>query len=326
VRFQGLGERGAENLPLLWYHHFHMFDLPTYLKRVKAMVEEFLDLRLSCDDKASSRLIEAMRYSVFVGGKRIRPLLAFASAEAVRKSHGLSTPETRPLPEVRVGAAVECIHTYSLIHDDLPAMDNDDLRRGKPTCHKAFDEATAILAGDALLNLGFQILIEGIEAHGMPMAHAARTIGDATGIGGMVTGQMLDLEAEHTPPSPERVEEIHRNKTGAFLRACVLAGGQAAGADPEQVRLLSSFGEGIGLAFQIVDDLLDLEQTTEQLGKRSHKDAEQHKLTYPAVFGVEESRRKAERLTLQAEESLAPFGEAAAALRAAADLILKRDR
>ncbi len=303
-----------------------MFDLPTYLNQVKTTVEGFLDQRLSDDDLASARLIEAMRYSVFVGGKRIRPLLVFAAAEAVRKAHGQPAPDLLPLPETMAGAAVECIHTYSLIHDDLPAMDNDDLRRGKPTCHKAYDEATAILAGDALLNLGFQILIEGVELHGMPMAHAARAIGDATGIGGMVTGQMLDLEAEHTPPSPARVEEIHRNKTGAFLRACVLAGGHAAGADPEQIKLLSSFGEGVGLAFQIVDDLLDLEQTTEQLGKRSHKDAEQHKLTYPAVFGVEESHRKAERLTQQAEESLVPFGEAAAALRAAADLILKRDR
>lgn len=303
-----------------------MFDLPIYLNQVKSTVEGFLDQRLSSDDQASARLIEAMRYSVFVGGKRIRPLLVFAAAEAIRKSHGIPTPETLPLPETMAGAAVECIHTYSLIHDDLPAMDNDDLRRGKPTCHKAFDEATAILAGDALLNLGFQVLIEGIELHGMPMAHAARAIGDATGIGGMVTGQMLDLEAEHIQPSPERVEEIHRNKTGAFLRACVLAGGHAAGADAEQVKLLSSFGEGIGLAFQIVDDLLDLEQTTEQLGKRAHKDEEHHKLTYPAVFGVEESHRKAERLTQQAEESLVPFGEAAVALRAAADLILRRDK
>jgi geranylgeranyl diphosphate synthase type II len=303
-----------------------MFDLQTYLRHVKDTVEGYLDQRLAPQEGASSRLIQAMRYSLFVGGKRIRPLLAFAAADLVRRSGNLPAPLREPWPETYVGAAVECIHTYSLIHDDLPAMDNDDLRRGKPTCHKAFDEATAILAGDALLNLGFQILIEGMELYGVAMVNASRAVGDATGIGGMVTGQMLDLESVHLDPSPERVEAIHRNKTGAFLRACVLAGGLAAGADREQEKRLSEFGESVGLAFQIVDDLLDLEQTTEQLGKRSHKDAEQHKLTYPAAFGVEESRRLAAALTHRAEQSLALFGEAAEPLRAAADLILQRDR
>jgi geranylgeranyl diphosphate synthase type II len=303
-----------------------MFDLENYLQNVKALVEGFLDRRLTPVDGVSSRLIEAMRYSLFGGGKRIRPLLVFAAAEAVRKSRGVAPPKTEPLPETFVASAVECIHTYSLIHDDLPAMDDDDLRRGRPTCHKAFDEATAILAGDALLNLGFQLLIEGMEPYGAPMMRAARSVGDATGIGGMVTGQMLDLESVECDPTPERVEAIHRNKTGAFLRACVVAGGQAAGADEGQERQLFAFGESVGLAFQIVDDLLDLEQTTEHLGKRSHKDAEQHKLTYPAAFGVAESHRKAEVLTGQAEASLAPFGAAAEALRGAANLILKRDR
>lgn len=301
-----------------------MFDLATYLSHVKETVESYLDKQLTTDDGASARLIEAMRYSLFVGGKRIRPLLVFAAADAVRGMNCQSPPDTLVLPETRVGAAVECIHTYSLIHDDLPAMDDDDLRRGKPTCHKAFDEATAILAGDALLNLGFQMLIEGIVDNGMSMAHAARSIGDATGIGGMVTGQMLDLESVHHEPTPERVETIHRNKTGAFLRACVVAGGQAAEASSEQIESLSTFGESIGLAFQIVDDLLDLVETTEQLGKRSHKDIEQNKVTYPAVFGIEESRAMAARLTERAEQSLVPFGEHAAALHVAADLILKR--
>ncbi|GMV67426.1 MAG: farnesyl diphosphate synthase [Candidatus Hinthialibacteria bacterium] len=301
-----------------------MFDLATYLSHVKETVETYLDKRLSADDGASARLIEAMRYSLFVGGKRIRPLLVFAAADAVRGMNGQPAAKSAILPETRVGAAVECIHTYSLIHDDLPAMDDDDLRRGKPTCHKAFDEATAILAGDALLNLGFQLLVEGIVDHGMELAHAARSIGDATGIGGMVTGQMLDLESVHHEPTPQLVEEIHRNKTGAFLRACVVAGGQAAGATRQQAEYLATFGECIGLAFQIIDDLLDLVETTEQLGKRSHKDVEQNKVTYPAVFGIEESRAKAAGLTQRAEQSLVPFGEHATALRAAADLILKR--
>lgn len=267
-----------------------------------------------------------MRYSLFSGGKRIRPLLAFAAAQAVRGHAGKPAPEAEILPETYVAGAVECIHTYSLIHDDLPAMDDDDLRRGKPTCHKAFDEATAILAGDALLNLGFQILIEGMEPYGTSLVKAARVIGDATGVGGMVTGQMLDLEAGKQDPTPERVEAIHRNKTGAFLRACAVAGGHAAGADSEQEIALTSFGENVGLAFQIVDDLLDLEQTTEQLGKRAGKDAEQHKLTYPATFGLEESKRRATALTEGAESSLALFGGSAEALHSVAELILRRDK
>lgn len=302
-----------------------MFDLATYSARVKDQVEAFLDRRLSASGGSAPRLVEAMRYSLFSGGKRIRPLLVFAAAEAVRGRRGLPAPTLQPAPETLVAAAVECIHTYSLVHDDLPAMDNDDLRRGKPTCHKAFDEATAILAGDALLNLGFQILIENIELHGLSSARAARVIGDATGLGGMVTGQVLDLESVSQDPTPERVETIHRNKTGAFLRACVLAGGLAAGAEDPEEAALSSFGADMGLAFQIVDDLLDLEQTTEQLGKRSHKDAEQNKMTYPAAFGIEESRRKAMELTERAEASLGLFGPSAEALRGVADLILKRD-
>lgn len=302
-----------------------MFDLAAYSARVRDQVETFLDRRLSVAGAGAPRLVEAMRYSLLSGGKRIRPLLVFAAAEAVRGHRGLPAPTLQPPPETLVAAAVECIHTYSLVHDDLPAMDNDDLRRGKPTCHKAFDEATAILAGDALLNLGFQILIENIELHGPACARAARVVGDATGLGGMVTGQMLDLESVALDPTPERVETIHRNKTGTFLRACVLAGGLVAGADSREEEALAASGSGMGLAFQIVDDLLDLEQTTEQLGKRSHKDAEQNKMTYPAAFGIEESRRMARELTERAESSLALFGPAAGALLGVADLILKRD-
>jgi len=302
-----------------------MFNLPEFTERVREVVEREMAARLSSAGVESTRLLEAMRYSFFSGGKRIRPVLVFAAAEFIRRSRGAPAPERSPLPETLVALAVESIHTYSLIHDDLPAMDNDDLRRGKPTCHIAFDEATAILAGDALLNLGFQFLLEGVELYGSPLLKAARVIGDATGIGGMVTGQMLDLESVHGEPSPETVTAIHRNKTGALLKACVRAGGYVGGADGEQAMDLAQYGECIGLAFQIVDDLLDLEKTTEQLGKRAGKDKEQNKPTYPAVYGREASHRMAEELTLEAETILLPYGQAAEPLHALADLILRRD-
>jgi geranylgeranyl diphosphate synthase type II len=302
------------------------FDFDHYSSQVRAKVEAYVDSRLvPAQPQFSTRLIDAMRYSFFAGGKRIRPLLVFAAADAVRNTNGTPAPPAEPLPETLVASAVECIHTYSLIHDDLPAMDDDDLRRGKPTCHKQFDEATAILAGDALLNLGFQILIEAAAIHGTPMLRAARDVGDATGIGGMVTGQMLDLLSVQLEPTPERVRSIHTHKTGALLRACVLAGGHVGEATIEQEAALSTFGESVGLAFQIVDDLLDLEKTTEQLGKRAGKDDEQNKMTYPAAFGVDESHRMAEELTAKAYASLEPFGEAATALRTLANLLLCRD-
>lgn len=273
----------------------------------------------------SKRLISAMRHSFFSGGKRIRPQLVFAAAETVRKAKGEDAAGATPPPETYVATAVEAIHTYSLIHDDLPAMDDDDLRRGKPTCHKAFDEATAILAGDALLNLGFQILIDGIVEFGQPMVRAAQTVGAATGIGGMVTGQMLDLLGEESEPTLEKVQLIHKNKTGALLHACVFSGGLVAEPDETQEAALSEFGHSIGLAFQIVDDLLDLEQSTEKLGKRAGKDAEQHKMTYPAVVGVEKSHEMANELTKRAEKALEAFGDSAATLHALAKLLLRRD-
>ena len=284
-----------------------------------------MDSYLDPNAAGSKRLVEAMRYSFFSGGKRIRPQLVYAAAEAVRSSQGAAVPEKAWLPETYVAAAVESIHTYSLIHDDLPAMDDDDLRRGKPTCHKAFDEATAILAGDALLNLGFQILIDGIIEFGTPMTQAARAVGVATGIGGMVTGQMLDLLGEETEPTLERVQLIHQNKTGALLHAAVFAGGLVANPSREQETALSEFGKSIGLAFQIVDDLLDLEQSTETLGKRAGKDVEQHKMTYPAVVGIDKSREMASELTCKAETALGVFGEAGETLDRLAHLILRRD-
>jgi len=302
-----------------------MADLKRFSSHVCDQVESFMESHLDPNVAGSKRLVEAMRYSFFSGGKRIRPQLVFAAAEAVRSGRGKRIEEGGVAPETFVAAAVESIHTYSLIHDDLPAMDNDDLRRGKPTCHKAFDEATAILAGDALLNLGFQILIDGIVQFGTPMVRAAQTVGIATGIGGMVTGQMLDLMGEESEPTLDQVQLIHKNKTGALLHACVLAGGLVAEPNREQEDALSEFGKSIGLAFQIVDDLLDLEQSTETLGKRAGKDAEQHKMTYPAVVGIEKSRELAGELTRRAEESLGVFDESAKTLHALAKLILRRD-
>ncbi len=284
-----------------------------------------MEAHLDSTAAGSKRLIEAMRYSFFSGGKRIRPQLVYGAAKTVRDSQAKKQPTTEIMPETYVAAAVEAIHTYSLIHDDLPAMDDDDLRRGKPTCHKAFDEATAILAGDALLNLGFQILIDGIIEFGKPMVRAAQAVGVSTGIGGMVTGQMLDLLGEETEPTLEKVQLIHKNKTGALLHACVLAGGMVAEPNDEQEKALSVFGKSVGLAFQIVDDLLDLEQSTETLGKRAGKDEEQNKMTYPAVMGIDKSYELAGELTQKAEEALKVFGDSGKVLQAIAKLILRRD-
>lgn len=302
-----------------------MNDLGNFSSQVCREVEAFVDSHLDANAAGSKRLVEAMRYSFFSGGKRIRPQLVCAAAEAVRLANDSVDPKSTPFPEIYVASAVEAIHTYSLIHDDLPAMDDDDLRRGKPTCHKAFDEATAILAGDALLNLGFQFLLEGIARWGDPMLRAAQTVGTATGIGGMVTGQMLDLLGEEIEPTLEKVQAIHRNKTGALLHASVLAGGLVAQPTVRQEKALSEFGEAVGLAFQIVDDLLDLEQSTETLGKRAGKDVEQNKMTYPAVVGIERSHEMAGELTRKAEAALEVFGESAARLHALARMILRRD-
>jgi len=257
-----------------------------------------------------------MRYSLFAGGKRIRPLLAIASAQAIRDStEGVEF----------AACSLELIHTYSLIHDDLPPLDNDDIRRGRPTCHKVFGDAIAILAGDALLTLAFEVLskLAGVEAD--RRIRLVRELATASGtVRGMIAGQVNDLEGEGKPPTPELLESIHRAKTGALLRASVRIGAIYAGALPEQLDALTRFGEHIGLAFQIIDDVLDVEQSSEALGKTAGKDAQQQKITFPSVYGLKRSRAMAETERIAAHAALAGLGERGERLKQIADLIVRR--
>jgi geranylgeranyl diphosphate synthase type II len=256
-----------------------------------------------------------MRYSLFAGGKRIRPILCMAAAEAVSDlAVGIES----------CACTLELIHTYSLIHDDLPALDNDDLRRGVPTCHKVFGDAMAILAGDALLTLAFQVLAQMDCAADSKVALIAELSTAAGTVGGMIGGQVCDLEGEGQHADAILLETIHRAKTGALLRASLRMGAIYAGADHDQLHALSCYGEHVGLAFQIVDDVLDVEQSSEALGKTAGKDAQQHKITFPAVYGLERSRAMAEEERLAAHLALRPLDERAERLRELADFIVHR--
>jgi geranylgeranyl diphosphate synthase type II len=259
-----------------------------------------------------------MRYSVLAGGKRLRPVLALLAADAC------GAPEEAAVPSA---CALELVHTYSLIHDDLPAMDDDDLRRGRPTCHKAFDEATAILAGDALLTLAFEIVARDTRPACAAVA-CVRTLAEAAGPLGMVAGQMADLEAEHrNDPTVERLETIHRRKTGALLKAPLCMGAAVAQAPPDIARALENYGRSIGLAFQIIDDLLDVQGDEAKLGKRVQKDSDHGKWTYPGLLGIDASRAKARALAEEAVAALAPLGDSQGVqLRALAWTLLERDR
>jgi geranylgeranyl diphosphate synthase type II len=233
-------------------------------------------------------------------------------------------PDGLPRGVAELGAALEMLHTYSLIHDDLPALDNDDLRRGRPTCHKVFGDAMAILAGDALLTLAFQVLAQlPIDAETRVRLAAELAIASGT-VGGMIGGQVADLEGEGKHPTAPLLESIHRAKTGALLRASLRMGGIYAGADERELRALSSYGEHIGLAFQIVDDILDVEESSATLGKTAGKDAQQHKITFPAVYGLERSHAMAEEERISAHAALEPLDERADRLRELADLIVRR--
>ncbi len=288
------------------------------LNRWQAVVNEGLARFVPKLSGQASRLTEAMHYSLMAGGKRLRPILVFAGAEAVG-----GDPE-KLLP---VACAIECIHTYSLIHDDLPAMDNDDFRRGKPTCHKAFDEATAILAGDALLTHAFRLLAhEELEKTFPPerLFRLWRLISEAAGLYGMVAGQMADLLAEGKPVSPEELYFIHHHKTAALIRASVLAGAILAGAEARKEKNLSDYGWKIGHAFQIVDDILDLVGDEKTLGKPVGSDLAKKKATYPALFGLEGAYEKARHLLTEALESLSSFGSEADFLRDIAYYVLER--
>jgi geranylgeranyl diphosphate synthase, type II len=263
-----------------------------------------------------STIHRAMRYSLFAGGKRIRPALTLAACDAV--SDCMDGIED-------AACAIEMIHTYSLIHDDLPALDNDDLRRGRPTCHKVFGEAMAILAGDALLTLGFEVMAKLPACRPERRARILAEVAAAAGtVGGMIGGQVEDLEGAGRKPTRELLESIHRGKTGALLRASVRVGAIYAGASDLQYQALSIYGEHVGLAFQIVDDILDVEQSSEQLGKTAGKDAAQGKITFPSVYGLAESREMADEQLELALAAVEPFGDRAHWLSELAMRIVRR--
>jgi geranylgeranyl diphosphate synthase type II len=267
----------------------------------------------------------AMRHSVFAGGKRLRPILCMESGRMLMSSPR-SSPRQLPAGIEDLGAALEMLHTYSLIHDDLPALDNDDLRRGRPTCHKAFGEATAILAGDALQTQAYEVLAQ-INCPAEARVAIIREIAHATGtIDGMIGGQVVDLEAEHKRPDLATLEYIHRSKTAALITASVVSGAMYAGADAGDIDRVRVYGQSIGLAFQIVDDVLDVTQTSEQLGKTAGKDTAAEKATYPALFGIEESTRKADALVAQACAQLDKFGDASSTLRDLAHYLIERKK
>jgi geranylgeranyl diphosphate synthase type II len=258
----------------------------------------------------------AMRHSTFAGGKRLRPLLAFQAAVAISGS--------LPAGIERLGAAIEMLHTYSLIHDDLPALDNDDLRRGKPTCHVVFGEAIAILAGDALQTRAFEVLAS-LDTPPAATVQIISLIANAVGtVEGMIGGQVLDIESEHTKPTPELVNAIHRAKTGALIRVSVVSGGIYAGATADDVARLDLFGRRAGLAFQIADDVLDMTQDAAHLGKTAGKDLAAEKVTWPAVFGIEQSQRDAAQLIEEAFAALEPYGSRAEGLKAVARYLVER--
>jgi geranylgeranyl diphosphate synthase type II len=291
--------------------------LELYIAAQQKTIDAALDRCLPPETEDPATIHRAMRYSLFAGGKRIRPLLAIAAAHAVSDA---------PVGVESAACALELIHTYSLIHDDLPALDNDDLRRGRPTCHKVFGESMAILAGDALLTLAFEVLSKIEEIGAERRLQLVRELASASGtVGGMIGGQVNDVEGEGKFPTARLLESIHRAKTGALLRASVRMGAIYGDAEPEQLRALTCFGEHAGLAFQIVDDLLDVEQLSETLGKTAGKDAQRKKITFPAVYGVKRSREMAEQERIEARLALSAFDDRAERLRDLADLIVRRN-
>jgi geranylgeranyl diphosphate synthase, type II len=288
------------------------------LEQGRAAADAALDRLLPLETQDPVSIHKAMRHSVFAGGKRLRPVLCMEAGRMLAGSLPAGIDE--------LGAAVELLHTYSLIHDDLPALDNDDLRRGRPTCHKVFGEALAILAGDALQTRAYEVLAKlkcPAEARVRIVAEIARGTGT---VDGMIGGQVVDLEAERTAPNAVMLEYIHRSKTGALIAASLVSGGLYAGGKDDAVVHLETFGRSIGLAFQIVDDVLDVTQTSEQLGKTAGKDTRAKKATYPALFGVDESLRKADELVNTAFAELDGFAERAETLKELARFLVERKK
>jgi geranylgeranyl diphosphate synthase type II len=292
--------------------------LKATLEQGRELADAALERLLPAATQHPVSIHQAMRHSVFAGGKRLRPILCM---EAGRVVAGFL-----PRGIEELGAALEMLHTYSLIHDDLPALDNDDLRRGRPTCHKVFGEAVAILAGDALQTHAYRVLAR-LQCPAEARTRIIEEIAHGTGtIEGMIGGQVVDLEAEHRKPDLATLEYIHRSKTAALITASIVSGGLYAGANDEAVGKLRCFGKSIGLAFQIVDDVLDVTQTSEQLGKTAGKDTAAEKATYPALFGVDESLKKADALVDTALGSLNSFGPRAETLKALAHFLVERKK
>jgi geranylgeranyl diphosphate synthase type II len=290
--------------------------LQEYLAEQLQAVDIVLDQCVPGESVEPVSIHRAMRYSLFAGGKRIRPILAITSARAI--SDDLEGVE-------QAAATLELVHTYSLIHDDLPALDNDDLRRGRPTCHKAFGEAMAILAGDALLTLAFEVLSRIRDVDAERRIRLVEELSRAAGtVGGMIGGQVSDIEGERRKPTARLLESIHRAKTGALLRTSVRMGAIYAGATDHELAALSRYGEHVGLAFQIIDDVLDVEESSEALGKTAGKDKKQQKITFPAVYGLDRSREMAELERLHAHAALRLFGDRAERLRQIADFVVQR--
>ena len=280
------------------------------------LTDRALEALIPSAESVPASIHSAMRHSVFAGGKRLRPVLV--------QQAGIAIAGSLPKGIERLGAAIEMLHTYSLIHDDLPALDNDDLRRGKPTCHVVFGEAIAILAGDALQTRAFEVLA-GLDCPPAAVVQIIGLVANAVGtVDGMIGGQVLDIESEHAKPTPELVEAIHRAKTGALIRVSVVAGGVYAGATADDVVRLDRFGRMAGLAFQIVDDVLDVTVDSAQLGKTAGKDLASEKATWPAVFGIEQSLHDADRLIEEAFAALEPYGSRANGLKAVARYLVDR--
>jgi len=293
------------------------FDLQDFLAAGTEAVNRALDRFLPKESAKPATIHKAMRYSLFAGGKRLRPALCLAAAEACGGSRDAALP---------LAAAIECIHTYSLIHDDLPAMDNDDYRRGKLTNHKVFGEGIAILAGDALLTQAFEIAA---QCRGWPRYSHRQIIMEVSAASGslqLIAGQVADLEAEGKKITASQIRYIHERKTSALLSCAVRLGGMSANCAPDKLRALTDFGHNVGLAFQVIDDILDVTQTSEKLGKTAGKDTRAQKATYPAIVGLDQSRKIATRLTARAFGALRVFKGRAIALERLADYLLRRDR
>jgi geranylgeranyl diphosphate synthase, type II len=296
-------------------------DAVVLLERSADSVADYFHQLNSRYSEAPRRLLEAIEYSLMAGGKRLRPALVLECARACQKSEKRSTPSKTA---IAAAAAMELIHTFSLVHDDLPAMDDDDLRRGRPTNHKVYGEAMAILAGDAMTTMAFEILATDCDPQLVPAL--VKELGHAAGPAGMIGGQVIDMDDQHPPKKLSELQHLHRMKTGALLTASCRMGAIAGGADSKQLEALDAFGCHLGLAFQIVDDILDQTSTPEELGKATRKDAAKGKVTYPMLLGLEESRREAEKQLSLALDAVKPLGARGDDLRSLARFVVERNK